>query len=277
MGMNAFRKTSLTAAGFALLVGGLSTIAVGEAQAAAPCAAQNQTAGATRNELAHKRADYNRSKKKVKKAKKTYKRHHTTANKKKVKKAKKARKRALARYKAASTRYRTANAAANRCNASASPTRPATSRDVTTSVNSALVAAGVPANVIAQLQPALGPLGNALAGTPLNRLQGIVDQVAAALAGGVDPGLLTGVINQISEPLTQAGIPAGTIAQAINEALAQVPTDPSQIAADPTGLVDQIVASVEDTLAGTPLAQLNPLLDQIRTSLGDIIGTLIGG
>lgn len=276
--MNVFRKASLSVAGLALAFGGLTTVTMVQADAAAPCAAENQAAGAANNDAAHKAAAYKKAKKKLKKAKKAYKKHHTKANKKRLKKAKRAKKRALARYKAAHANAVAANDRANRCHApstsspSPSPSSPATSADVVSSLTDALVSAGVPQTVIDQLQPALGPLGDALAGTPLDQLQPVVDQVAAAIAGGVDPGLLVTVIHQITDPLTAAGVPANTIADALEQALAQIPTDPSQIPSDPTTLIDTVVGSVEQALTGTPLEQLDPVLEQVRTGLDGALG-----
>jgi len=233
--MTVIRKAALSVAGLALTIGGLTMVTAVEAHAAAPCAAENQAAGAARNEAAHQASAYAKAKRKLKKAKRTYAKHHTRANHKAVKKARKAKQRAAARYKAAQARYGAANAAANRCNArAASPARPAGSGDVTSALTQALVKQGVPQATIDQLQPALGPLGAAIAGTPLNQLQPVVGQVAAALAAGVDPSLLVALIHQVTDPLTQAGIPANTVADALTQALAQIPTDPSQIPSAPS-------------------------------------------
>lgn len=275
--MNLIRKASLGVVGLAVALGGLTMVGAVAADAAAPCAAENQAAGAARNEAGHKSADVKRANKKLKKAKKAYKKHHTKANKKKVKKARKAKKRAVARSRAANARYASAAAAANRCRPPAtSPARPATSRDAVTSITDTLVKLGVPQVAIDQLQPALAPLGKALAGTPLNQLQPVVDEVATALANGADPSALTSVIKQITDPLTQAGIPADKVAQALEQGLAQIPTDPSQIPSDPTTLVNTIVGGVENALVGTPLDQLNPALEQVRTGLDSTLGTLLG-
>lgn len=341
--MNVFRKASLAVVGLAITLTGLTMVTAVEATAATACASENQAAGAARNDMGHKRQAYEKTKKRLKKATKAYRRHHTKANRKSVRKAKRAKSKARARYRASIARYDAANAKARRCNSGSSPTRPATSRDVVSSIRKSLTRLGVPQEAIDQLQPALGPLGDALAGTPVDQLQPVADQVSSALAGGADPSALTGAINtfsdaltqagvpadtlsgpltdligalasgntdpatyaalaqeiadalsrlapspggspldpslllglihQITDPLTQAGIPANTIADAIAQGLAQIPTDRSQVPSDPAGLIDLVVGGVENALAGTPADQLNSVLEQIRAGLGGLLGS----
>ena len=313
--MNLFRKATLGVAGLALTIGGLTMVTVVEANAAAPCAAENQAAGAARNDAAHQANAYQRAKKKLKKAKRAYKRHHTSANKKKVKKARKAKKRAYARYRAANARYAAAASRADHCQAP--PTRPAPApapatpdqvfdrflslldpsaldqggqslADGVRTAADALAGSGLP---IEQLQPVIARLADAIeqGSADPSQIPAIAQQFAGALQGGLDPNALAdllqggldpaqlaSLLQQLGDAAEQSGVPISGVLDSVQSAIADFTA--GKTPTDPQGLVTYILDKVQQGAVGTPLEDpVAQLVTTVEGALSSILGGLLGG
>jgi uncharacterized protein YejL (UPF0352 family) len=313
--MNLFRKASLGVVSVALTMGGLTTITAVTAEAATPCAAENQAKGAAHNEAAHKAADYRKAQRKLKRARKAYRKHHTAANAKKVRKAKRAKNRAYRAYRSANARYASASAAADRCTApttpTASPAAPATPDQIfnqfITLLDTQALSQGAE-----QLASALRTAADTLStsGLPIDQLKPIIEQVADAieagsadptqipaiaqqfadalqdgldpsaltglLSGGLDPAQLASLLEQLRAGADQTGLPIGNVITAIEAAAADFAA--GRTPTDPQGLVTYILESIRHGAVGTPFEDpAAQLVDAVEGLLSTVLGGLLGG
>lgn len=305
--MKMFRKASLSVAGLALAVGGLTTVTAVEANAAGSCAGENQAAGAARNEAGHRYINTKRAKKKLKKAKRAYHKDHSKANKKKVKKARRTWKRARARQAVARSRAASTAAAARRCNAATSPAPAATPRqvqdqftralgsgaaalaDVVKQASAPLASSGLP---LEELTPVINALADAIesgAADPED-LPAIAQDFGSALQNGLDPSAVTGLLGQgdlgpaqLASLLEQLGsaasdndIPISGVLDSLNKAVAD--TASMSVPTTPDGVVTYLLDRIEQGAVGTPFEEPTAAaVGQVRGLLTQIIGGLLGG
>lgn len=226
--------------------------------AAAPqsCAKLDQKYGKTQVRTAQATKAKKKAAKKVKRAKRAYAKKDTSANKKKLTKAKKANRKAAKKVRGWRTRNADARRAAARCHAANDTQSPPPSPQ----------------------QEQLQQLLDALAGAGLDpaQVQAIAEQIAGALAGGdVSPETLLTVLEPVVDALAEAGLPADQISDAVQQVLGAL--SGGDLPSDPSGLIDLVVDSLQEALTGTPLDQLNDILEQVQTGLGSLLGGLLGG
>lgn len=304
--MLSLKKVTLCVAGAALALGSLTLVTTTAADAAVPCAAENQAAGQALVREGNAEHLATKAAKRLKKAKKNNRKHHTTASKRKLKQARRINKRAQRRARIAKSNYAAASAAADKCQAPAvsgayaDPSTVLSPADVTSQLTSGLEGMGVPADVanqvaaalagalggnvtqgqmsdlLAQLQPILGPL--AASGIPIDA--STVEKAIAALSGsGLPTGSLSDIINSLLSSLTGAGIPANDISAAIQSVLSQLAAGAGT---DPSKLVPSLITTVESVLSqltlgtGIDLAALNSTLSTLTPALTAVLSSTTG-
>lgn len=292
-------KLAPTLIALGLSLGAVAVVPTAPAAAAAPCAAENRAAGAAQDDAAHEAAAYRRAKKRLKKAKRAYRVHHTAANRKKIAQAKRARKRAYARHRAADARAARASAAAASCQASTPSSTPSptpapgpatvTTQAIITTLTRSLVGVGIPAD---QLTALISELGGSLGGTiTASQLQALADELIAAAtqaggANGMGLARLGAVLDQVTTQLLGTGLQGESLLTVVQGLLQEIAA--GHIPADANGLVTAVVDTVESLLTGLsdttglPLdALLNTSLDQIgaglQAGLTTLLGNLLGG
>ncbi len=227
------------------------------ASAATGCSAQDQRYGATQARLGLATTRQKRTAKKVRKAKRLYAKRHTTAQRKRLTKARTAHRKATRSVRVWRTRHAAARQAAARCSATAAP-QPQPQ----------------PQPQAPQVQQLLGALGGL--GLDTSQVQSIADQIAGTLAAGeLSPAALVALLQPVVDGLGDAGLPADQVAAALQQVLGSLAA--GDLPTDPGGLVDLLVDSLQAALAGTPLDQLNPLLEQVQTGLSAVLAALLGG
>ena len=109
-----------------------------------------------------------------------------------------------------------------------------------------------------------------------DQLQAVVDQIVGALAGGqLSPEDLAAMLEPVVEAFSDAGLPADQVSDAILQVLAALSSE--ELPSDPSGLLDLVIDALQEGLAGTPLTDLNPILEQVQDALDDILGGILGG
>ncbi|WP_209020651.1 hypothetical protein [Nocardioides sp. 1609] len=224
--------------------------------AAGPCSVQDRRHGQTQVRVAKARKHKNVTTRKLRNAKRVDQRRDTRASQKRLNQARKANRKAIRNLRTQRANRADARRAAERCHRN-NTTPPLTPEQT------------------AAFQEILDAL--AAAGLDAAQLRAIADQIAEALAGGggLTPEQLAAALQPVIDALTSAGLPADQIAEVLQQVLDALSA--GNLPSDPDGLIDLIVDAVQDALAGTPLDQLNPILEDVQGGLDDLLGGLLGG
>ena len=108
------------------------------------------------------------------------------------------------------------------------------------------------------------------------QVEAVEVQIVAALAGDqLSSEDLAALLEPIVEALSDAGLPADQVTEAMLQVLAALSA--GELPSDPSGLLNLVIDALQDALAGTPLDQLNPILEQVQDALDDIVGGILGG
>lgn len=297
--MLTMKKMALGVAGAALAMSSLTL--TGAANAAAPCAAENQAAGATHANDVTYSAKARLAAKKLKKAKKANALHHTAATKRALKKAQKAYRKALAKSKAVHASAVAAADIAAKCRASggaSSSSSTLTPAVAASQLATGLTGLGVPSSVATQVASALGgalgdnittaqlsdlltqlkPVLAALsaAGVPLDAST-IENAIAALTGSGLPNGSVQGIITTLTSALGSA-LPAGDLSKVLNTVLAQLGT--GQLGTNPATLVPSLITTVEGVLGGLTdltglqVSALDATLNTVQPALITLLGSL---
>jgi hypothetical protein len=111
------------------------------------------------------------------------------------------------------------------------------------------------------------------AGLDADQEQTLVDQIVLALDGGqLSPEGLAALLAPVAEALADAGLPAEQVSSAM---LQEVAALSGVLPSDPSGLLDLVIDTLQEALVGTPLADLNPILQQVQSALADVVGSIV--
>ncbi|WP_137294312.1 hypothetical protein [Nocardioides dongxiaopingii] len=240
-------------------VAGDSTVAA--RAAAAPCSAKDQRYGRTQVRVTKARDHKKFTTRKLRQAKRVDQRRDTRTSQKRLNQARKANRKAIRNLRTQRANRADARQAAERCHRNNNTTPPMTPGQA------------------AAFQQILDAL--AAAGLSAAQLQAITDQIAEALAGagggggGLTPEQLAAALQPVVDALTAAGLPADQLSEVLQQVLDALSA--GNLPSDPDGLIDLIVDAVQDALTGTPLEELNPILEQVQDGLDDLLGGLLGG
>lgn len=299
--MITMKKMALGIAGAALAMGSLTL--TGTAQAAAPCAAENQAAGATHaNDITYA-AKARQAAKRLKQAKKAYAHHRTAANKRALAKARAAYRKAQAKSRAVHAHAVAAADTASKCQASggaSSSTSTVTPAVVASQLGSGLTGLGVPSSAATQAASTLaGALGNNIteaqlsdlltqlkpvlstlsgAGVPLDA--STVEKAIAALTGsGLPNGSVQGILTTLTSSLGSS-LPSADLTKVLDTVLAQLGT--GQLGTNPSTLVPALITTTEGVLGGltdltgVQVSALDTTLNTAQPALTTLLGSLTG-
>lgn len=299
--MLTMKKMALGVAGAALAMSSLTL--TGAANAAAPCAAENQAAGASHANDVTYSAKARQAAKRFKKAKKANAQHHTAATKRELNAARKAYRKALAKSRTVHAHAVAAADIAAKCQASggtSSSTSTVTPAAVASQLTSGLTGLGVPSAVASQVGSALASaLGNNIttaqlsdlltqlkpvlsalnaAGVPLDA--STIEKAIAALTGsGLPNGSVQGILTTLTSALGSS-LPSGDLAKVLNTVLAQLGT--GQLGTNPATLVPSLITTVKGVLGGltdltgVQVSALDTTLNTVQPSLTTLLGSLTG-